>query len=157
MDFTVHRARVRDRVEIAYLREGEGGFPLLLVHGWPETKRIWWQNVEPLARAGFEVIVPDLAGFGDSSVASDDRYDVAAHSRDMHALVSDVLGHSRCVTAGGDLGGVVLYDLSPRFEEFVVRQVLFNTVPPILPEQYEAAGIAKAIPREVRQGSPRRG
>src|SRR3954447_4896400 len=85
---------------LAYVREGEGGFPLLLLHGWPETKRIWWRNVEPLTRAGFEVIVPDLAGFGDSSLAADDRYDVAAHARDMHALVAETLGHERCVTVG---------------------------------------------------------
>jgi pimeloyl-ACP methyl ester carboxylesterase len=153
MGFQVHRARVRDRVEIAYVREGTGGFPLLLLHGWPETKRIWWRNVEPLAAAGFEVIVPDLAGFGDSGLADDDHYDVAAHARDMHALVHDALGHDRCVTAGGDLGGLVLYDLALRFEGFVVRQVLFNTVPPILPDDYEAAGIAREIPREVRQAA----
>jgi len=30
---------------------------LLLVHGWPETKRIWWRNIAPLAEAGFEVIL----------------------------------------------------------------------------------------------------
>ena len=47
---------------------GQGGVPLLLVHGWPETKRIWWRVIEPLAAAGFEVIVPDLRGFGDSDV-----------------------------------------------------------------------------------------
>jgi pimeloyl-ACP methyl ester carboxylesterase len=153
MGFQVHRARVRDRVEMAYVREGEGGFPLLLLHGWPETKRIWWRNVEPLAAAGFEVIVPDLAGFGDSGLAGDDHYDVAAHARDLHALLTEVLGHSSCVTAGGDLGGLVLYDLSLRFEELVVRQVLFNTVPPILSEEYEAAGIAREIPRETRQAA----
>lgn len=153
MAFQVHRARVRDRVEIAYLREGAGGFPLVLVHGWPETKRIWWRNVEPLARAGFEVIVPDLAGFGDSGLTADDHYDVAAHARDLHALIHDELGHERCVTAGGDLGGLVLYDLALRFDGFVTRQVLFNTVPPILPEEYEAAGIARAVPREVRQAA----
>jgi pimeloyl-ACP methyl ester carboxylesterase len=153
VDFQVHRTRVRDRVELAYVREGVGGFPLLLLHGWPETKRIWWRNVEPLAGAGFEVIVPDLAGFGDSGPADDGHYDVAAHARDMQALVCDVLGHERCVTAGGDLGGLILYDLSLRFEELVVRQVLFNTVPPILPEEYEAAGIAREIPRDVRQAA----
>jgi pimeloyl-ACP methyl ester carboxylesterase len=71
----------------------------------------------------------------------------------MHALVSDVLGHARCATSGGDLGGLVLYDLALRFEGFVERQVLFNTVPPILPAEYEAAGIAKEIPREVRQAA----
>jgi pimeloyl-ACP methyl ester carboxylesterase len=153
VDFQVHHARVRNRVEIAYVREGAGGFPLLLLHGWPETKRIWWRNVEALAAAGFEVIAPDLAGFGDSSLAADDRYDVAAHSRDMHALVAEELGHERCATAGGDLGGVVLYDLSLRFEGLVARQVLFNTVPPILPDAYAAAGIAREIPRDVRQAA----
>jgi pimeloyl-ACP methyl ester carboxylesterase len=47
----------------------------------------------------------------------------------------------------------VLYDLSLRFDGFVERQVLFNTVPPILPDEYEAAGIARSIPREVRQAA----
>ena len=79
------------------MRAGAGGFPLLLLHGWPETKRIWWRNIEPLAAAGFEVIVPDLRGFGDSGLAPDGFYDPAAHARDLHALVHDVLGHERCV------------------------------------------------------------
>jgi len=97
--------------------------------------------------------VPDLAGFGDSGLADDDHYDVGGHARDMHALVAEELGHTQCVTVGGDLGGLVLYDLSLRFEGFVVRQVLFNTVPPILPDDYEAAEIARGIPREVRQAA----
>ena len=37
--------------------------PLLAVHGLPETKRVFWKVIEPLAAAGFEVIVPDLRGF----------------------------------------------------------------------------------------------
>ena len=59
----LERARVRGLLDLAYWREGRGGVPLLLVHGWPETKRIWQRNVAPLAAAGFEVIVPDLRGF----------------------------------------------------------------------------------------------
>jgi pimeloyl-ACP methyl ester carboxylesterase len=139
--FAVHRAAVRDAVELAYLHEGADGVPLLLIHGYPETKRIWWRNVAPLAAAGFEVIVPDLRGHGDSDLAADGRYDIAAFSLDCHALVHDVLGHERCVVAGGDVGGVVLYDLGLRFPGFVERQVAFNTVAPLLPEEYEAAGI----------------
>src|SRR4051794_21413211 len=92
---------------LAYLREGVGGTPLLLLHGWPETKRIWWRNVEPLARAGFEVIVPDLRGYGDSGLAPDGHYDVATQSRDMEGLLGKELGHQRCVACGGDFGGVV--------------------------------------------------
>jgi pimeloyl-ACP methyl ester carboxylesterase len=134
-------------VEIAFEREGAGGYPLLLIHGWPETRRIWRRNVEPLAEAGFEVIVPDLRGFGDSALAPDDRYDAAAHARDMEALVRGELGHERCVACAGDLGGVVAQDMSLRFEGLVDRLVLFNTIPPVL------ADSPREIPRETRMAA----
>lgn len=139
--FAVHRAEVRGKVELAYVREGVGGWPLLLIHGYPETKRIWWRNIEPLAAAGFEVIVPDLRGHGDSGLAADGFYDIAAFSTDCHALVHDVLGHETCAVAGGDVGGVVLYDLGLRFPGFATHQVVFNTVTPILENVYAAAGL----------------
>jgi pimeloyl-ACP methyl ester carboxylesterase len=151
--FEVHHAEVRDGVDVAFVREGEGGFPLLLVHGWPETKRIWWRNIGPLARAGFEVIVPDLRGFGDSGPATDGHYDMAASARDLHALVTGVLGHDRCAAAGGDYGGVVIQDLGLRFPGLVVRQCLFNTVLPVLRDEYEAAGLAVVPPLESRQSA----
>jgi pimeloyl-ACP methyl ester carboxylesterase len=151
--FTVQHAQVRAGVSLAYVREGAGGYPLLLVHGWPETKRIWWRNIGPLAQAGFEVIAPDLRGFGDSGLAPDGFYDLAAHARDLHALVSDVLGHQRCAVAGGDLGGGVIQDLALRFEGFVERQVLFNSILPILGDAYEEAGVATAPGPEMRMAA----
>jgi pimeloyl-ACP methyl ester carboxylesterase len=152
-NFEIERAAVRDGIEIAYVRAGAGGYPLLLLHGWPETKRIWWRNIEPLAAAGFEVIVPDLRGYGDSGLAPDGFYDPATHALDMHALMTGVLGHERCAAAGGDVGGVVIEDLGLRFPGFIVRQCLFNTVPPVLAELYAEAGIAPEIPREVRMAA----
>src|SRR3982074_324346 len=106
--FGVERAEVRDGVTLGYVRAGAGGYPLLLLHGWPETKRIWWRNIAALAGAGFEVIAPDLRGYGDSGLAPDGHYDLAAHARDVHALLTGVLGHERCAAAGGDLGGGVI-------------------------------------------------
>ncbi|HEX2088006.1 MAG TPA: alpha/beta hydrolase [Solirubrobacteraceae bacterium] len=129
-----------EAVELAFDRHGEGGFPLLLVHGWPETRRIWARNVEPLAAAGFEVIVPDLRGFGDSPLA--EHYDLAAHAHDLKALL-DRLGHDRCAAAGGDLGGGVIVDLGLRFPGLVERQVIFNSILPVLPDLPE-------IPRRTR-------
>src|ERR1700750_1462449 len=126
--FPVQHAEVRDGVELAYVRTGEGGYPLLLVHGWPETMRIWWRNVRPLADAGFEVIVPDLRGFGEASLAPDDLYSAVSQAGDIGALVRQELGHARVVTCGGDLGGVVAQELALRFEGLVDRQVLFNTI-----------------------------
>jgi pimeloyl-ACP methyl ester carboxylesterase len=148
--FATHRAEVADGLDLAYVREGVGGVPLLLIHGYPETKRIWWRNIAPLADAGFEVIVPDLRGYGDSDLAPDDAYDPGTYAIDLHTLVHDVLGHSSCVAAGGDLGGVVLYDLGLRFDGFVARQCFFNSVPPMLPELYERAGIGPDTDRNLR-------
>jgi pimeloyl-ACP methyl ester carboxylesterase len=147
--FPIERAQVRDGVELAYVRAGAGGYPLLLVHGWPETMRIWWRNIGPLADAGFEVIVPDLRGFGESSLAPDGFYDLAAHARDLQALVTG-LGHTACGACGGDLGGGVVQDLGLRFEGFVERQVIFNSILPLLPAEYEAAGLPVKPPPEMR-------
>ena len=118
-------------IGLAYDHAGQGGRPLLLIHGWPETRLIWERNVEQLAQAGFEVISPDLRGFGDSPLAPDDRYDVAAHSTDMAELVRG-LGHERIAVCAGDLGGVVAQDLSLRFDGLVERLCLFNTIPPLV-------------------------
>lgn len=153
--FTVKTTRVRGFTQ-AYVHEGVGGIPLLLVHGWPETKRIWWRNVAPLAAAGFEVIVPDLRGFGESEPGPDSFHDVPSHVRDLYALLHDELGHERVVVAGGDLGGPVIQDMSLRYPGFVDRMVLFNSP---LPFDKERMGhMNTRPPREasdyfVRQGT----
>lgn len=148
--FEVHRGEVRDGVELAWWREGIGGQPLLLVHGWPETKLIWERNVAAFVQAGFEVIIPDLRGFGESALPADGYQDLAAHSRDLAALVRDLLGHSQCVASGGDLGGGVIQDMGLRFPGLVSRQVLFNTVLPLLPAEYAEAGLPRQPTEEVR-------
>ena len=142
--------------DLAYVRVGDGGVPLLLVHGWPETKRIFWRVIEPLAAAGFDVIVPDLRGFGDSGFAPDDRYDIVAHADDLAALL-DELGVGASVVAGGDLGGPVIQALSLRRPDLVDRLVLFNSPLPYLKEAM--AAIADTRPRAgaadyfLRQGT----
>ncbi len=132
----------------AFVHEGVGGKPLLLVHGWPETKRIWWRNIAPLAAAGFEVMVPDLRGFGDSDVGPDGFHDVPSHSRDLYALVHDHLRNEHVAVAGGDLGGPVIQDLSLRFPGFVERMTLFNS-----PLPFDKEGMAGMRTRPAREAS----
>jgi pimeloyl-ACP methyl ester carboxylesterase len=135
--FEVHRVAPRGFTQ-AFVREGAGGVPLVCVHGWPETKRIFWRVIAPLAAAGFEVIVPDLRGFGDSDVAPDGFHDVAAHAVDVHTLVREHLGHERVVLLGGDLGGPVIQDLALRHPDWVDRMVLFNSPLPYLKDRMAA-------------------
>ena len=44
---------------------GEGP-PVVLLHGFPDSRHVWREQVGPLADAGFRVIAPDLRGFGES-------------------------------------------------------------------------------------------
>ncbi len=142
-----------------YVHEGIGGIPLVLVHGWPETKRIWWRVIGPLVDAGFEVIVPDLRGFGDSEVGPGGPAggfgDVPTHAHDVHALINH-LGHQRVVLAAGDLGGPVIQDLSARFASVVDRLVLFNSPLPFLRQAMtgmRTRPAAEASDYFIRQGT----
>jgi pimeloyl-ACP methyl ester carboxylesterase len=154
--FAIHRANPRGCTQ-AFVHENPGGAgPLVLVHGWPETKRIWWKVIAPLAAAGFEVIVPDLRGFGDSDVAPDGFHDVPSHARDVHALVRDHLGHEQAVLVGGDLGGPVIQDVTLRFPGFTRRMVLFNSPLPFDKEGMQGMRTRPAVEASdyfVRQGT----
>jgi pimeloyl-ACP methyl ester carboxylesterase len=71
-------------VGIEYEVTGEGR-PVVLLHGFPDSGRLWRHQVPALAEAGFKVIVPDLRGYG----RSDKPQEVSAYTMDM--LVGDVL------------------------------------------------------------------
>lgn len=158
--FAIHRSSVRGFEQAFVLersRTGSSGPALVCVHGWPESKRIFWKVIEPFAEAGFDVIVPDLRGFGDSALAADGFYDTPSHARDLHALVHDHLGYESAVLLGGDLGGPVIQEMALRWPDFVSRMVLFNS--PLPYEKERMDGIPGTRPaREaadyfVRQGT----
>src|SRR6185295_1583491 len=79
-----------------------------------------------------------------------------AHSHDLHALVTEGLGHERVVLCGGDLGGPVVQDLALRFPALTDRLALFNSPLPF--DKERMAGMATRPAREasdyfVRQGT----
>lgn len=138
--FKIHTATVRGGVELAYVREGEGGIPVLLLHGWPATKRIFYRNIGPLADAGFEVIAPDASGWGDSPVPLDRYADPISSALDFKVLMEQ-LGHERWVLVGFDFGSMTAMHMGNRFTDQIIRQVLWNAVVPILPEDYARGGV----------------
>ena len=153
--FPIEETSIRGFRQV-FVRCGIGGVPLLLVHGWPETKRIWWRVIDELCGAGFEVIAPDLRGFGDSELGPDGFNDIPAHAADLYALAHDYLGHDRIVVAGGDLGGPVVQELSTAYPEWVDRMILFNTPLPFLKEQMKNLRTrpdAGALDYFIRQGT----
>ena len=90
-----------DGVGIEYEVTGEGP-PVMLLHGFPDSGRLWRHQVPALAEAGFKVIVPDLRGYG----RSDKPPEVAAYTMDL--LVGDVL--AVMAAAGAERAHVVGHD-----------------------------------------------
>lgn len=129
---------------------------LVCVHGWPETKLIWEKVIEPLAAAGFDVVVPDLRGFGESDLAPDGLYDIVSHAADVAGLVFDVLGASSATLVGGDLGGPVIQEIALRHPQQVDGLVVFNC--PLPYDKKAMSHLRTRAPREtadyyLRQGT----
>ncbi|MDN3239109.1 alpha/beta fold hydrolase [Glycomyces tritici] len=131
---------------LAVRRRGDGGVPLLLVHGFPCTSRIWSHNLIPLAEAGFDVVAADLRGYGDSDFAPDEYYDFNAFNTDLTGLL-DALGWDKAVVAGHDLGAMIAIDMATRHPDRVERLVILDDSMPELDEAFAAAGIPAGRPK----------
>jgi pimeloyl-ACP methyl ester carboxylesterase len=93
--------QIRD-VSVCLERDGEG-FPLLLLHGFPATRRLWSHVAPQLVSAGYRVLVPDLVGYGDSEAPLSMRIDMASQAGWMLELL-DRLGVARPVVIAHDVG-----------------------------------------------------
>lgn len=133
---------------LAVRRSGHGGVPLLLIHGFPCTGLIWSHTIEPLAAAGFDVVAPDLRGYGDSDFAPDGFYDFAAFNGDLVGLF-DAIGWERVVVAGHDLGAMLAIDMATRCPDRVDRLVILDDSTPDLPAEFAAAGLPSPTPKPM--------
>jgi pimeloyl-ACP methyl ester carboxylesterase len=98
-------------VGINYEVTGEGR-PLVLIHGFPDSGRLWRHQVAPLADAGFKVIVPDMRGYGASDKpATVDEYNILHLVADIGAVLDDA-GVDRAHVVGHDWGAAVAWVLA---------------------------------------------
>ncbi|GAA1976352.1 alpha/beta fold hydrolase [Kitasatospora viridis] len=105
--FDQHRIRVADGVELS-AAVGGTGTPLVLLHGFPQT-RLMWRLVAAELAAEHTVICPDLRGYGASDKPADPdgtAYAKRAMARDVVELARE-LGHPRFALAGHDRGALV--------------------------------------------------
>jgi pimeloyl-ACP methyl ester carboxylesterase len=88
------------------------GPPVLLMHGWPDSHRLWRHQVKALSEAGFRTVAPDLRGFGDSDKPTDvAAYKVANSVADMVAVL-DALEIERANVVCHDWGAVAGWGLA---------------------------------------------
>lgn len=90
-------------IEFAYTRHGDGT-PLVLLHGYPLDGSIW-SEVVPLLTDRFDLIIPDLRGFGESTTV-DAPYTMNTFASDVAGLL-DHLRFEKAAIAGHSMGGYV--------------------------------------------------
>jgi pimeloyl-ACP methyl ester carboxylesterase len=112
-------------VGIEYEQAGEGQ-PVVLLHGFPDSGRLWRNQVPALAEAGFKVIVPDLRGFGRSDKPSEvQAYAIPALVGDILAVMSDA-GAQRAHVVGHDWGAALAWALATFAGDRVERLVAMS-------------------------------
>lgn len=84
---------------------GGDGPPMVLLHGWPQTGRVWRQVMGPLAER-YTVVVPDLRGAG-ASDRPDGGYTKTNQARDMHDVLHALGLSGPAVVIGHDIGAMV--------------------------------------------------
>ena len=92
-------------LRVAYDRTGDG-FGLLLLHGFPRTRRTWAQVTPALARR-FTVVAPDRPGYGDSDRPSDPAAYEAVHQVQDALELTQHLGWDSFIVVGHDKGGPI--------------------------------------------------
>jgi pimeloyl-ACP methyl ester carboxylesterase len=91
---------------IHYRRIGNGPEPVLCLHGFPQTGRLW-ERTGRLLGERYTVIAPDLRGAGESQ-RTPDGYDKKTIAGDIHELIGS-LGYGALRLVGHDIGAAVAY------------------------------------------------
>lgn len=111
---------------------------IVLCHGFPEIAYSWRECLEPIARAGFHVITPDLRGYGKTGMPDNDPrdesgvtlYDMPHLCGDLAHLL-DALDLKQAVFAGHDWGGIVIWSLPFYHPDRIAGLIGVNT--PFIP------------------------
>lgn len=106
---------------------GGTGPPVLLLHGYAETSRMW----KPLAKVlspRLTVIAPDLPGIGDSSIPVT-GLDMKGSAERIHAAVHS-LGYTKVSVVGHDIGLMVAYAYAALYPTEVEKLALMDAFLP---------------------------
>jgi pimeloyl-ACP methyl ester carboxylesterase len=111
-------------ITVAFDDQGEGR-PLVLVHGHPFNRSMWQPQAEHFSCSGWRVIVPDLRGYGDTTVVPG-KTTLETFARDIAALL-DQLEIDRAVVGGLSMGGQIVMEFHRLFPQRVAGLVLADT------------------------------
>jgi pimeloyl-ACP methyl ester carboxylesterase len=122
-----------DGQKIIYL-EGGKGETVLLLHGFGSNKDAWTAFAKYLK--GYHLVIPDIAGFGESSQVPTNSYDLDSQVERIDRFV-EVLKLDKFHMAGNSLGGSYAATYGAKHPEKVLSIALVDTAGAISPNKSE--------------------
>ncbi len=125
-----HKKIPASNCEIDLMMAGTGS-PILLLHGFPQTK-IAWHKIAPDLAITHTVIIPDLPGYGDSTApAPDEKYKNYSKRQMANTLVELMLklGFDQFAVASHDRGARVAYRMALDHPQHVTQLAVLNIIP----------------------------
>jgi pimeloyl-ACP methyl ester carboxylesterase len=108
----------------------EDGWPVLLLHGFPQTSRCWSAQLEVLGKVGYRAVAFDQRGYSPGARPDDvTAYKPAALVGDVLA-VADACGFDRFDLVGHDFGGMVAWMVAGHHAERVRTLTVASTPHP---------------------------
>ena len=105
--------------------------PLILLHGYPQTSAMW-HGVAPILARSFQVVCPDLRGYGKSEKPASDSthfpYSKRAMARDVVAVMQN-LGHKKFLVGAHDRGARVAHRLGLDHPDCIEAMALLDIAP----------------------------
>lgn len=109
------------------------GMPLVLLHGFPDTRRVWRRLAPHLVEAGHRVIAPDMTGYGQAPRPDGvEGYAIPTVIADVLAIL-DHLEVERSVLVGHDWGAATAWWLAGLHPDRVERLVAISVGHPMSP------------------------
>ncbi|KAM5347384.1 hypothetical protein ACJ41O_010389 [Fusarium nematophilum] len=107
---------------------------ILLVHGFPDTSFGWRNQVPFFQEQGYEVVAPDMPGYGGTLVPEEDEsaWSLKSISDDIAALCAGVFGPKAKIILGGhDWGGALVWRIALWHPELLLG--VFSVCTPFFP------------------------
>ena len=122
---SIQTSLISEPINTAYVKQGSGGIPILLLHGF-DSSLLEFRRLMPLLAARQETWAVDLLGFGFSDRITTIPYGAAAIKTHLHYFWKSYI-QQPVILVGASMGGAAAIDFTLTYPEAVAKLVLIDS------------------------------